>query len=241
MNDTLKMELLNKLELMRIINSDFYEFDEGTAVIINRQILCWFNNSKELVFKFYPTMDFITATEIVGVTKVNNWLKLYFIDNLVLEVLADNTGYLMKNGSYLYHYYEKWHPMLLNVKINNNILFCNGRSITFKYPINNIQYYDNGFIVLANSREQTCDEKWLTLYSVSADCELRWQMADYTKTNPIPEDGAFKLINDRIDTYRIEGDLIYAAYGTVRLKIDAKTGRTISYSSFASRWDWESY
>lgn len=236
MNGTLKMTLLKKLDLMRIVSSDFYEFDDGIAIVINRQILCWFNIKGELVFKFYPTMHFIKETEIVGVVKVNNWLKLYFIDNMVLEVLADNTGYLMKNGSYLYHYYEEWHPMLLNAKINNNILFQNGRSITFKYPIDNIQYYDEGFIVLANSKEQFCDEQWLTLYSVSDECKLRWQIADYTKIDPIPEDSAFELYNDRIETFTIKGDLIYAnTFGAIRLAIDAKTGKTVSYSSFAWR------
>lgn len=234
MNDTLKMELLDKLELMRIISSDFYEFDDGTAIVINRQILCWFNASKELIFKFYPTMHFIKETEIVGVIKVNNWLKVYFIDSMTLHVLADNTGYRMKNGSYLWYYSETWHPLLSEVKIDKSILSNNSQLITFKHLIDDIQYYDNGFIVLANSHEQTCDEKWLTLYSISHDCKLRWQIADYTKTNAIPEERELELYNDRIDTFTIKDDLIYAnTSSAMRLAIDAKTGRTVSYSSFA--------
>lgn len=249
MNNNLKKELLKKIHL-NIESTEYYEFNGGTAIIINHQILCWFNSSNDLVFRFTPDINLghfpggkIKNHNIYKVIKVNNWLKVYFVDNMVLHILADNTGKLAPCGLELWYYSEIWNPLLSEVEINHNILSHNGQSITFKYPIENIQYYNNGFIVLANSHEfpRPEDEKYLTMYSVSRDCELRWQIADYTKTDPVPENVELELTNSRIDTYRIEGDLIYAAYGTVRLKIDAKTGRTISYSSFASRWDWESY
>lgn len=249
MNDNLKREFLKKIQL-NIESTEYYEFNDGTAIIINHSILYWFNSTNDLVFKFTPNMNRghfpsgnIKNPNIYKVIKVNNWLKVYFVDNMVLHVLADNTGKLTPCGFDLWYYPETWNPLLSEADTNHNILSHNGHSITFKYPIENIQYYDNGFIVLANSHEfpRPESEKYLTLYSISQDCKLRWQMADYTKTDPIPENGAFKLVNGRIDTYKIEEDIVYAAYGTVRLKIDAKTGRTISYSSFASQWDWNSY
>lgn len=233
MNDTLKQRLLENVEL-NVESSEFYEFHDGTAMVINHKTLYWFNSSHEIVFKFYPSMHFITAHEIIGIIKVNNWLKVYFIDNMVLHVLADNQGYMMKNGSYLCYYSETWDMLLSKAEVNNNILSLHGQSITFKHKIDNIQYYDNGFILLANSHEQTCEEKWLTLYSVSSDCKLRWKMVDYTKTNPTCEGKEFKLINDRIESFIIKEDLIYAdTFNSIRLKIDAKTGKTISCSSFA--------
>lgn len=187
-------------------------------------------------FKYFPGGN-IKNPNIYKVIKVNNWLKLYFADNMVIHVLADNTGFLMQNGCTLWYYSETWHPLLSEAEINDNNLSHNGQSITFKYPIENIQYYDNGFVVLANSHEfsRSNSEKYLTLYSISQDCKLRWQMADYTKTNPIPEEHSFDLYNDRIDTFTIKDDLIYAkTSGAIKLTIDAKTGQTVSYSSFAS-------
>lgn len=241
MDKELKAKLLKKVTL-NAKNSEIFEFNAGIAIVVNRQTLYWFNSVGELIFKYLSDMNFkyfpggnIKNPNIYKVIMVSNWLKVYFADNMVIHVLADNTGFLMQSGWALWYYYEVWHPLLSEAKIDYNVLSRNGQSISFKNPINNIQYYDNGFIVLANPKGgQVGDEKWLTLYSVSADCKLRWQIADYTKTDPIPEEHAFELYNDRIDTFTIKDDLIYAnTSGAIRLKIDAKTGSTISYSSFA--------
>lgn len=244
MDKNLKTKLIKKVTL-NAKSSEIFEFNSGIAFVINRQTLYWFNSVGKLIFKYLPDTHFnyfpggnIENPNIYKVIKVNNWLKVYFVNNMAIHVLADNTGFFMQNGWALWYYFETWNPLLSDAEINDTILSCDGQSITFKYPIENIQYYDNGFIVLANSHEfpRPENEKYLTLYSVSQDCKLRWQMEDYTKTDPIPEERAFELYNDRIDTFIIKDDLIYAnTFGAIRLAIDAKTGKTVSYSSFAWR------
>lgn len=249
MTDDLKKQLLRKVRI-RAKNAEFYEFEAGTAIVAKHKALFWFNSSNEYIFKFVPDEDAIKnrndkfsklSLNIFKVTKVNEWLKVYFRDNKVIPVLADNRGYLRKNGSCLYCNYhaETYHPMLSEISVNNNILSYNGKSIAFTFKIDDVQYYDNGFIVLANSHMQSCPENWLTLYSVSEDCQLRWQISDYTKLDPIPENPEQVvygfLYNDRIDTFTVEGNYIYAKtpYYAYRLKIDAETGKTVSYCSFA--------
>lgn len=246
MTDNLKKQLLKKAHI-RTKNAEFYEFETGTAIVAKHKALFWFNSSNKYIFKFVPDEDDIKnrndkfsklSLSIFKVTKVNEWLKVYFKDNKVIPVLADNRGYLMKNGSYLYYHAETYHPMLSEISVNNNILSYNGKSIAFTFKIDDVQYYDNGFIVLANSHMHPCPENWLTLYSVSEDCRIRWQIADYTKLAPIckyPKQVYGLLYNDRIDTFTVEGNYIYAKtpYYAYRLKIDAETGKTVSYYSFA--------
>lgn len=245
MNDDLKKLLLKKAHIITK-NTEFYKFESGTAVVVKHKTLFWFNSLNELIFKFIPDVNDIKnrnenfnelSLNIAKVTKINEWLKVYLKDNKVIPVLADNSGYLMRSGSYLYYYAETYNQMLSDINVNNNVLSYKDNSISFNNKIDDVQYYDNGFIVLANSHMDPCPEKWLTLYSVSKDCRLRWQISDYTKLDPIPEDPkqVCGIYNDRIDTFTIQDNYIYARtpYYAYRLKIDAETGKTVSYYSFA--------
>ncbi len=133
----------------------------------------------------------------------------------------------------MYYYSEAWNPLLSEAEVKDNILSVDGRSVEFKNKTDNLQYYDDGFIVPANC-EQTCGDNYLALYSVSRECGLRWKPADYTKSGLLCERGGFKAFYSRIETFEIKGDFIFAnTVDGLRLKIDGKTGITAEFSSFA--------